>query len=113
MNIKAYYLIEETGSVKDVDEYGEVIKTTKERKVYPNVSSTRQSEFYQAQANGLNLEKTVSIREFEYKQEKKIRENDTIYEIVRTFSTGDGNIELVLKRGVNQGVSSKVSNNSE
>lgn len=102
MNIKAYYLIQEK---EEVDEYGEIIRTPTERKVYPSVSSTRQTEYYQAQANGKKLEKTVTIREFEFKGERKIREDSTVFEIERTYCIGDGNIELILKRGVNQHVS--------
>ncbi|MBA4687248.1 MAG: head-tail adaptor protein [Candidatus Galacturonibacter soehngenii] len=102
MNIKAYYLLQEN---QIPDEYGDIQTDIKKRKVYPSVSSTRQSEFYAAQAQGLKLEKKVTIREFEYKGESKIQEDDTVYEIVRTFSIGDGNMELVLKRGVNINVS--------
>lgn len=98
MNIKAYFLITESNTT---DEYGEPTKNISERKVYPSISSTRQSEFYQAQAQGFKVVKTVTIREFEYRGEKKIREDNAVYEILRTYSPGDGNIELVLKRGVN------------
>lgn len=80
----------------------------KERKVYPSISSTRQNEFYQAKAQGLKLEETVTIREFEYKGEKKLKKDGVVLEVLRTFSTGDGNIELVLKRGVNKNGSTEV-----
>lgn len=85
----------------NVDDIGDIISTPIERKVLADISSIKQSEFYQAQANGLKPEFTFIIRAFEYKGEKSVKYSNKIYRILRTYDRLDGNIELTCIGAVN------------
>lgn len=98
--INPLYLIVKTNLV---DGIGDVITTPIERKVLAHITSIKQSEFYQAQANGFKPEITFIIRSFEYKGEKLVRRNDKFYKILRTYDRSDGNVELVCIGVVNNG----------
>ena len=63
--INPIYLITQTN--KTINEVGDLLYENKERKVLAHKESTRQSEFYQAQAVGIKPEITFVIRFFEYK----------------------------------------------
>lgn len=90
-------------SSKVVNEIGDIISSEIKRKVYCDVNSIRQSEFYQAQANGFKAELSVLLRNFEYKNEE-IAELDSVrYKILRSYDKKDGTIELTLIRGVENG----------
>lgn len=97
MGVQPYYLI--TAVEKGTDGRGDPIVTVNERKIFPLVNSVKQSEFYQAQANGYKVEQAIEIRKFEYKGEEKVRHGDSIYEVVRTEDKGYGKIGLILKKG--------------
>lgn len=85
------------------EDIGDIKKTEIKRKVYCDISSVRQSEFYQAQAIGVKPQISVIIRAFEYADEVMAELNDISYKILRTYDKGDGLIELVLTRGVDNG----------
>ncbi|WP_300386568.1 phage head closure protein [Clostridium sp.] len=96
--INPLYLIVNTNSV---DEIGDITITPTERKVLAHITSIKQSEFYQAQANGLKPEITFIIRSFEYKNEKFARQGNRIYKVLRSYDRSDGNVELVCIGVVN------------
>ena len=95
------YLISKNNS--GIDEKGDLIQKPEKRKVYSSLNSVRQSEFYQAQASGFKPEMSLIIRSFEYKGEELAEYNNIQYKILRTYDKNNGNIELTLVRGVNNG----------
>lgn len=99
--INPIYLIESENSTSN--DNGDIINIAKERKVLAYISSIKQSEFYQAQANGLKPEITFIIRSFEYKGEMSIRQGNKKYKLLRAFNRADGNVELVCVGVVNNG----------
>lgn len=97
--INPIYLIDNDNSTSD--DNGDALLIQKERKVLAHISSIKQSEFYQAQANGLKPEVTFIIRSFEYKGEKLVRQGNKNYKILRAYDRVDGNMELVCIGAVN------------
>lgn len=87
--------------VNNVDDIGDIISMPIERKVLADISSIKQSEFYQAQANGLKPEFTFIIRAFEYRGEESVKYGNKTYRILRTYDRLDGNIELTCIGAVN------------
>ncbi len=87
--------------VNNVDDICDIISTPIERKVLADISSIKQSEFYQAQANGLKPEFTFIIRAFEYRGEESVKYGNKTYRILRTYDRLDGNIELTCIGAVN------------
>lgn len=83
-----------------VNEIGDNIQSESIRKVYCDINSVRQTEFYQAQANGYKAELSVIVRDFEYKNEEIAEFNSIRYKILRSYDKKDGTIELTLIRGV-------------
>ena len=98
--INPVYLITE---INDVNDIGDTISTTIERKVLAHITSIKQSEFYQAQAIGLKPEITFIVRRFEYKEEQSLNYNERKYIVLRTYDRNDGNIELICIGAVNNG----------
>jgi len=94
------YLISETSTTNDI---GDVIKVPNEKMVFANKKSIRQSEFYQAQTNGLKPELTFEIYSFEYENEPKVKFNNKTYSIIRTFEKGE-TLELICEGVVNNGI---------
>lgn len=66
-----------------------------ERTILANRKSIRQSEFYQAQATGLQPELTFVVWACEYEGERKLIYAGREYSIIRTYETKDELIELV------------------
>ena len=74
--------------------------------------SVRQSEFYQAMQTGLKVEKVISMNKYEYYGYKRkalkmfVRVEDSYclelidYTVEREYSVDSDNVELTLKRGV-------------
>ena len=69
------------------------------REVFCEVKSVRRSEFYGAMAIGVEPELVfkVFVRE-EYQGERLLRFENQRYEIIRTFDTDDGGVELTVKK---------------
>lgn len=76
------------------DKYNKPKKSYTETLVYCNKKSVRQSEFYQAQAQGLKPELVIEVKT--YDGEDHFKFNDKLYRILRTYSKNDEVIELVL-----------------
>lgn len=90
--INPIYLIAVTYEENNLGSYLPVEKT---RKVLASISSVKQSEFYQAQISGLKPEIVFKIRSFEYKNEKMILYKNKKYDIIRTYTTLEGILEIV------------------
>lgn len=85
---------------EEENEIGDYKKKYKKRKVYCDINSIRQNEFYQANAVGYKPEISIVLRTMEYKSEDMAELNSVIYKILRTYDKKDGTIELILTRGV-------------
>ena len=69
-----------------VDQYGIPKKEITERKVFAELRSIGQSEFYQAQADGLKPDLKFVIADYlDYKGEKEIEHEGRIYSVLRTY----------------------------
>ena len=90
-----------------VDEYGDIVRQTTEREIFAEVKSIGQTEFYQAQAVGLQSEIKFVIADFlDYGGEKRLKYTpyggtEQVYEILRTYRNKN-NLEIVCKRGVDE-----------
>lgn len=72
----------------------------------------KRSEFYQAMSTGLNVEKVISINKYEYYLTKnnakrvfvKVEDTFTLeqieYTVVREYGKDSDNVQLTLKRGL-------------
>lgn len=88
------YLISESPEARGVFETPE----TKERMVYVTVRSVGMREAYEAMAHELKLEAVFELSDrAEYEGEKLCRWGGELYEIVRTYDTGQ-KFELTVKR---------------
>lgn len=94
------YLVSEIVTENDM---GDFIKETTESMIFAKKKSVRQSEFYQAAANGLKPELVFEIHAFEYNEEKKVKYNDKYYTVIRTYQINDDDLELVCEGGVHNG----------
>lgn len=92
------YLITETTTKNEI---GDRIPTPGEKQVFCNKKSIRQSEHYQAMANGLKPEIMFEIRAHDYSGEKKFKYNNKTYNIIREFSKNGEITELVCQGLVN------------
>ena len=90
-------LINVTTTVNDI---GNIVETETSRTVFADKGSIKQSEFYQAMAQGLKPELTFIIRTIEYENEPMLEYNSKPYTIIRTYEK-DEFIELICQGGVN------------
>ena len=81
--------------IYEANNIGSYLPKEGKRKVLSSISSVRQNEFYQAQASGLKPEIVFKIRSFEYKGEEVVVYNNNKYDVIRTYNTLDGIIEIV------------------
>lgn len=87
------------------NDIGESIGSLTKKKIYGSEESAKRQEFYQASANGYKIEKVIVVRKFEYANEEIVILDDTEYSVLRAFDPKDGNIELILTKGVIKNVS--------
>ena len=85
-----------------INEVGDMIETTKKTMRLAKVKSIGQSEFYQAQAQGLKPEiKFVLADCLDYEGQEELIYNNIRYKILRTFKAEDKNeIEIVCHAGI-------------
>lgn len=92
-------LVSMTDSANDM---GDPIKIlVKRANIFAEKKSIKQSEFYQAMAQGLKPELTFIIRTIEYENEPMLEYNSKTYTIIRTYEKEDEFIELICQGGVN------------
>lgn len=85
---------------KSDNKIGNWIPYEKKRKVYADISSIRQSEFYNAKLVDMKPEISLNVRGFEYNAEKFIIYQNIKYEVLRTYDRGNGIIEIVCSEFV-------------
>lgn len=79
----------ELGNLVEVIEHGEPIQAMEYREVYANKKSVRQSEFYQAANVGLKPELLFEVNSFEFDNDERVRYNNKVYSIIRTYDKGE------------------------
>jgi len=79
--------------------FGEYVDgTPTKRTVFANKKSIRQSEFYQAHAQGIRPEVMFEVRVIDYADETRLEYDSKVYYIVRTYSKNDETVELICSR---------------
>lgn len=82
------------------NEVGDMIETTEKSMRLAKIKSIGQTEFYQAQAQGLKPEIKFVLADFlDYNNQENVVYNDFLYKVLRTFRTGN-EIEIVCYGGV-------------
>lgn len=87
---------------KQQNQYGVWVDNTTERKVFAEVTSVGQSEWFEGGRQGLNPQLRFRMFAYDYQGESLLKYNNTIYSIYRTYVDKDEIIELYteLKKGV-------------
>lgn len=86
-------------TVQTQNSFGEYVDgTLSKRTVFANKKSIRQSEFYQAHAQGIRPEVMFVVRSIDYDNETRLEYNSQVYFIVRTYSKNDEIVELICSR---------------
>lgn len=85
------------------DAVGNQIPIETPKSVFCSVKSIGRTEFYAASSTGLKPELVFSIYESEYGNESKLKFNGQRYSIIRTYTTGNKEIELVCERKIGNG----------
>jgi SPP1 family predicted phage head-tail adaptor len=87
------------------DDAGDPTEQQTFTRVFCNELSVGQTEFYQAMATGLKPEIKLELNRFEYNNEKKVKYNNIVYDVIRTYAKDVGIIEVTLGGGVNNATS--------
>lgn len=84
------------------NEYGVWVDNDELRKVYCEITSVSQSEWYEGGRNGLNPEFRVRMFVYDYQGEQELIYNDNVYSIYRTYVDKNETIDLYVekKKGV-------------
>lgn len=82
------------------DAIGQPIPVESERKVYCDVSSVSQSEFFEAGRAGLKPAFQVTMFAYDYHGETECSLNGIRYTIYRSYRRKDDDIELYLEKRV-------------
>lgn len=91
------YIVQLISLAYKINEGGDNIQEEMTRQVFANKKSVNRKEFYPAYANGLRPEVTFVLWAAEYQDEPRLLCNGTIYEIIRTHTQGEREIELVCQ----------------
>jgi|LSQX01.2.fsa_nt_gb head-tail adaptor len=91
-----------------VDAYGEMVETAKlgeddkpiVRRVMADKQGVKRSEFYQADTAGYKPELVFVIRSIEYKGERDLTHDGTVYRIIRHYTKDGEFTELICGKGV-------------
>ena len=85
-----------------LDDLRKPYKVTTEIEVFCNKKSVRQSEFYQAQAQGYKPELMFVVRSSEYNGEAYFKHEGITYRILRTYDKNGEKTELICSALVNE-----------
>ena len=84
---------------------GDQVETTIKAMRFARLKSIGQSEFYQAQAQGLKPEiKFVLADYLDYENQEEVIYNGFRYKVLRTFRTEENEIEIVCYGGISMEV---------
>lgn len=76
------------------DDYGEPIESYIDTSIWANRKSVARSEFYAANTRGIDAKHTFEVRTEDYSDQMLVEYCGKIYEVIRTYQTGNGIIEL-------------------
>lgn len=94
------YLISKTHTTNEV---GDPVEKIEKSMRLAKLKSIGQSEFYQAQAQGLKPEiKFVLADYFDYNDQEEIIYNNFRYKVLRTYRTEKNEIEIVCYDGIRE-----------
>lgn len=98
--VNVAYLVNESYSQ---NEYGVMVSSTEKRKVYCDVNSVTQQEWFEGGRNGLNPRYRFRMFKYDYKGEKIIEFEKINYAIYRTYEYNDLiDLYCELKKGNEQ-----------
>lgn len=80
------------------DDFGVLVPTSEERKIFARVTSVTSAEWFEGGRNGLNPEFRMLIFAPEYDGESILKYNGQYYTIYRTYNTGTGVLELYVEK---------------
>lgn len=80
------------------NQYGVWVDSPTERKVFAEVTSVGQSEWFEGGRNGLNPEFRMRMFAYDYQGESLVKYNGTVYQIYRTYVDRNEIIELYVER---------------
>ena len=92
---RVVYLISKTYTQ---DAKGVQIPETTERKVYADVTSATQNEWFEGGRSGINPVYRVTTFSPDYKGESTVRVGDEYFSVYRTYQKKDDTIELYLRK---------------
>jgi SPP1 family predicted phage head-tail adaptor len=76
------------------DSYGQMIASYTDTVVFANKKSATRSEFYQANANGINIVAVFEVHVEDYDNQAVILSDTAQYDVVRAYQAGEGTVEL-------------------
>lgn len=79
------------------NEIGDLVEVLEKRIVFCCEKSISQSEFYQAQAQGLKPQLKLIVKVVDYNNEEFIEYDGVRYHVLRTFKSSSEDIELILE----------------
>ncbi|WP_240371691.1 phage head closure protein [Anoxybacteroides rupiense] len=85
------------------DEIGNQTPTETRKTVLCNVKSVGRNEFYSAATTGLRPSIVFVIHAYEYEGEQKVEFEGTRYNIIRTYTTGFEEMELICEKVTGDG----------
>jgi len=80
-----------------INDIGNSVEVETKSTVFANKKSIRQSEFYQAMANGLKPEIMFEIRSIDFSNQDRLEYNSKKYRIIRAYSKNGEITELVCE----------------
>lgn len=83
---------------KQQNGYGIWVDNPTERKVFAEVSSVGQSEWFEGGRNGLNPEYRFRMFKYDYQGESLVKYNNVIYSIYRTYVDRNEIVELYAEK---------------
>ena len=88
----------------DFDELGNEKIITAEKQIFCNKKSVNQSEFFKASEAGLKPQLMILVFAVDYNGENKIKVDDKVYYIYRTYQKTKDKLELYLSTKLADGV---------
>lgn len=88
----------------DFDELGNEKIITAEKQIFCNKKSVNQSEFFKASEAGLKPQLMILVFAVDYNGENKIKVDDKVYYIYRTYQKTKDKLELYLSTKLVDGV---------
>ena len=82
------------------DDIGQFVPTESEKSVFALVRSVSQSEFFNAGENGFKPDKVFDVLVTEYDGQVRVKCDDDIYSIYRSYINDNGRIELYAEKRV-------------